>query len=181
MRLRLAIFSAMITLLIAAPAAAQETPYSPLKVQPTELINFPGYDRSPLVLEFPELRRERVLSGKRLDFKHVYAKPYGEMIQYFVDAYHNKTKIQVIDPDVVPFTDSAEMNLLGIQENNTPARFTLGHPRIPGMIAIDVVPEGSGSAIIVQNVIWARIYSGVMPIRSDYQPRGAKPLPFRWN
>jgi hypothetical protein len=181
MPVRFALTVFALVLFAASPALAQDTPYSPLKRQPGDIINFPGYDRSPLRLEFNELRQERVLNGSRLDFKHVYAVPYEEMIDYFVNAYHDKKKLMVIDPDVVPFTDSAEMNLLGIQEKQDPARFTLGHPRIPGMITIEVVPEGSGSAVIVQNVVFARIYSGVMPVRADYTPRGAKSLPFRWN
>lgn len=181
MNIRLVLTSLALLLFVSAPAVAQETPYSPLKRQPSDLISFPGYDRSPLKLEFSELRRERVLNGTRLDFKHIFATPYDQMIDYFVSAYHDKKQLPLIDPDSVPFTDSAELNVIGIQEKMDPARFTFGHPRIPGMITIEVVPEGSGSAVIVHNAIFSRIYSGVMPVRMPYRPRGAKEKSFRWN
>lgn len=181
MNVKVVLTSFALLLFAATPAIAQETPYSPLKRQPSEVINFPGYDRSPLKMEFTEVRRERILNGTRLDFKHVYNKPYADMIDYFVSAYHDKKKLPLIDAETVPFTDSPELNIIGIQEKMDPARFTFGHPKIPGMITIEVVPEGSGSAVIVHNAIFARIYSGVMPVRAPYHPRGSKHQSFRWN
>lgn len=173
-----------VTMLGAASQASAQSAYSPKKASIADLIQPATYSRVPVhLLEHNPVRSTTVYDRGRLDFQSSYDVPYWDLISWIEERRSANKPITRLDPEAFPNANSPELKVFGSANVGTGMSFTLGNIELPYRISITIYPDDQSKAVVVvQNSVYALIYSGGVPARAPFKPAGnAKEIRFRWN
>ncbi len=176
-------FILLIALILpAASASAQETPYSPKQVPRSQLIDSGEFQRSPIQLPWTAVRITTASNSHgSLNFEHLLNESYETVLEHFTNGYQTQQPVVSLATEVMRYSKTTELKVLGIDANASSSRVTLGSNNLPRHFLINIERAGNQTNIIVINSAHTMEYSGVMPARTPLRPVGAKPISFRWN
>ncbi len=176
---------ALIALTLAAsPALAQDgKPYDPRQFSRSELIDFGTYDAPPVEFDFEILSVEQRPEEKHVNFVITVGADYTTVVQAFEDAYGEREPIARLATGIMPYQSTRELKIVGkAKEAGSQAlRYTLGSQGMTRWFSVDISTENGETVITMRNVVMSRLFSGVMPPREGFKPKGAKPVGLLYN
>lgn len=174
----------LLVVALASPAAAQSAvdakPWTPHEYSRSELINFGTYDAPPLVFEWDVVEVSQKPVNQRLDFVLTFAEDYDTVTGFLRDAYAAQQPVAKLAPEVMGMQTQRELVIVGLSTGDDPARFTLSGKGMNRRFTIDVTDEGGRAVIRLHNIVMSRLFSGVVPSVTPFQPVGAAPVPLLW-
>lgn len=185
MRYPILLLTLTILLSSASAALAQgpgpEKPYAPHTYSRDELITLGTYDAPPIQLKWRLVETRQIPVHDRLDFVLTFDENSSAVIDFLRKSFRERTGVGTLVPGVLPFEMDRELRVIGQGVDNLPARFTLSTAQAVHRFIIDVEARGGQTEVIVHNLMTAQLFSGVVPARAPFTPRGAAPVRFLWN
>ncbi|QDG50103.1 hypothetical protein FIV42_04945 [Persicimonas caeni] len=171
-------------LLLASPGFAQDgKPYAPHQFSRSELINFGTYDAPPLDFDFGIVDVEQQPEDKWVNFVITVDADHAAVVQHFETAYIQQQTAARLAQGIMPYQSTRELTVVGksTPADNQSVRYMLGSKAMTRRFAIDISQEGGKTLITMRNLVISRLFSGVVPPRQNFKPKGAKPVHLLYN
>lgn len=186
MTIRACLFSTVLLAmgLVASPGLAQDAkPFTPREFSRSELIDFGTYDAPPIDFEFPIVDVEQQPEDKWINFVLTVDADYTTVVQHFENAYTGQKTAARLAHGIMPYQSTRELTVVGksTPEDNPSLRFMLGNKGMTRRFAIDVSQASGKTLITMRNLVISRLFSGVVPPRQNFKPKGAKPVNLLYN
>lgn len=190
MTTRAPLFSVCLVLLITlsasagfaqSPAAADGAPYTPHKYSRSELIQFGTYDEPPIAFNWQVSDVRQKSQDNRLDFVITVDADMPTVVNFLEEGYRDQKPVARLVDDIMPFTPSRELLVVGHNTTSGTKRFTLSSTGMTRRFVLDIHPAGAQTELVLQNVVLSRLFSGLVPARAAFSPRSAQPVHLLYN